>query len=303
MVNNRLAIGLGLAVALICLPLALHADGRTPQVMILGTYHMANSNRNVVKNAMRDTLAPDRQREIAKVVETLARFRPTIIALEVEPERAAEIQASYREFVDGRRQLTAKETEQLGFRLGKAAGLKSFCLFDYQNAYNYPAVVAFLRKNRGQEALARLEADNARAGVAAAERDRKFSVAQQLAWGNSDPVLRAMHWSELFMIDAADERESPGPALLALWYERNLRMFSRMRGCITKPDDRLLVIVGWGHAKILRDLVRDSVDLTFVSPLPYLPEPPPPVNLPAGERIGLFKAAGQAPSKESSGSQ
>ena len=300
---TRFAIWPGLAVALTCLPLALHADASTSQVMILGTYHMANSNRNVIKSAMRDTLAPDRQREIAKVVETLARFRPTIIALEVEPEHAAEVDGSYHEFLEGRHQPTAKETEQLGFRLGKAVGLKSFCPFDYQNAYNYPAVVAFLRKNGRQDAFARLEADNARAGVAAAERDKSFSVAQQLARGNSDPVLRAMHWSELFMIDAADERESPGPALLALWYERNLRMFSRMRGCITKPNDRLLVIVGWGHAKILRDLVRDSVDLTFVSPLPYLPEPPPPVNLPAGERIGLFKAPGHPPSNEPSGSQ
>jgi Family of unknown function (DUF5694) len=279
-----------LALALSSAPVAARgADTERPQVMILGTYHLANSTRNVVKHEQRDVLAPDRQREVSAVVAGLARFRPTRIALEIEPDRQVEIDRSYHDYLQGRRPLGARETEQLGFRLGKLMNVDQFCLIDYQNSYNYAAVVEFLRKRGPPGALKRLEAENAAAAAAGAERDRKYSVAELLARGNSDPVVRAMHWSELFTIDAWDEQETPGPDLMASWYERNIRMFARIRQCIRRRDDRLLVIVGWGHVKLLRDLVRDSADLSFVGPLGYLPERPPQEQLPERERTELFR--------------
>ena len=52
------------------------------QVMILGVYHFDNPNLDYVKSNTDDHLSPKRQAEIAKVVELLAKFNPTRIALE-----------------------------------------------------------------------------------------------------------------------------------------------------------------------------------------------------------------------------
>jgi hypothetical protein len=48
-------------------------DDGNARVMILGTYHMHNPGRDVVKSEIRPTLSPERQREIEQVVRELAR--------------------------------------------------------------------------------------------------------------------------------------------------------------------------------------------------------------------------------------
>src|SRR5262252_9303741 len=56
------------------------------QVMILGVYHFANPGLDYVKSDLDDHLSEKRQKQIAEVVESLAKFRPTKIAIEDVPE-------------------------------------------------------------------------------------------------------------------------------------------------------------------------------------------------------------------------
>jgi hypothetical protein len=239
-----------------------------PQVMILGTYHMHNPKMDVLKHEIRDTLSPERQKEILTLVASLKRFQPTRIAVESDP-RTSKRQEEFAAYVAGRRVLTANEIDQLGFRIAKDLGHPDLCLFDHQGPYPYPAVHEWLKK-QGVDVDAGLGQRQRRAEQA----DRVFTVGQKLAIANSDEDLRLAHWRELKSIDAGDPVDGPGPNLVAAWYERNLRMFARLRACPRSNEERLLVIVGAGHAKLLRDFVRDSPDLDFVSPLAYLPPPP-----------------------------
>ena len=52
------------------------------EVLVLGTYHMANPGRDIVNMQVDDVLAPKRQAEIAEVMAVLQKFRPTKIAVE-----------------------------------------------------------------------------------------------------------------------------------------------------------------------------------------------------------------------------
>jgi hypothetical protein len=58
-------------------------DSAAP-VLFLGTYHMDNPGRDMMNLQVDDVLAPKRQREIAELVDDLARFRPTKILIEAE---------------------------------------------------------------------------------------------------------------------------------------------------------------------------------------------------------------------------
>lgn len=239
-----------------------------PQVMILGTYHMHNPKADVFKHEIRDTLSPERQKEILALVASLKRFRPTRIAVESDP-RTSKRHEEFAAYVAGKRLLTANEIEQLGFRIAKDLGHPDLCLFDHQGPYPFPAVQEWLKK-QGVDTDAGREQRQRRAEQA----DRQFTVGQKLAMANSDEDLRLAHWRELKHIDAGEPVDGPGPNLVAAWYERNLRMFARLRACPRSDEERLLVIVGAGHAKLLRDFVRDSPDLDLVSPLGYLPPRP-----------------------------
>ena len=68
-----------------------------PTIMILGSLHMANPDVNTISFDTDDVLAPKRQRELQQLVEQLARFRPTKIAIEVDTSLDAKINAQYQE--------------------------------------------------------------------------------------------------------------------------------------------------------------------------------------------------------------
>ena len=57
---------------------------------------------------------------------------------------------------------------------------------------------------------------------------------------------------------------------LVNWYKRNMRMFANVARHTQFPDDNVLVIVGSGHLKIMRDLAREAPYFCLVEPTPYL---------------------------------
>lgn len=55
------------------------------------------------------------------------------------------------------------------------------------------------------------------------------------------------------------------------WYERNLKIFANLtRIADAAGDDRILLVIGVGHCKILRQLVQDSRDFELVEANSYL---------------------------------
>jgi hypothetical protein len=71
------------------------------QVMILGVFHFTNPNADYAKFQGTDVLTPARQQEIQAVVNHLARFGPTKIAVERVPGEADSINADYQRYVAG----------------------------------------------------------------------------------------------------------------------------------------------------------------------------------------------------------
>ena len=64
--------------------------------------------------------------------------------------------------------------------------------------------------------------------------------------------------------------EYPGADVVSRWYATNLHIFANLMRLITSPDDRVLVIYGQAHVKLLRSFVKGSPDLQFNDPLSVL---------------------------------
>ncbi|HWW62148.1 MAG TPA: DUF5694 domain-containing protein, partial [Thermoanaerobaculia bacterium] len=94
-----------------------------PEVLVLGTYHMNNPGRDIVNTQVDDVLAPKRQAEVATLIEALAAFKPTKIAVERSTDDAR-IHKDYAAYLAGTHELTRNEIEQIGFRLAKELGHK-----------------------------------------------------------------------------------------------------------------------------------------------------------------------------------
>ncbi len=55
-----------------------------------------------------------------------------------------------------------------------------------------------------------------------------------------------------------NDKEYPGVDLLADWYKRNLKIFSNIARITESKNDRILIIIGAGHAKLLQQFIEDS---------------------------------------------
>ena len=56
--------------------------GPRPELLIVGSGHFANPGRGVVNVHVDDVLGPKRQAEVKDLVNRLAAFKPTIVAVE-----------------------------------------------------------------------------------------------------------------------------------------------------------------------------------------------------------------------------
>ena len=107
-----------------------------PTVMILGSEHFENAGMNTFNYRMDDVLAPKRQREIEQLVAQLKPFRPTKIAIELDPSRDAEINATYQAYLKGTYELERYESDQIGFRLAMQMGHSKLYGVDYWPKHN-----------------------------------------------------------------------------------------------------------------------------------------------------------------------
>jgi hypothetical protein len=267
--------------ALLYLPLALSAvfssaalAQATPsappvQVMVLGVFHFANPNADYAQFQGVDVLTPTRQQEIQAVITQLARFQPTKIALERVPSESDSINADYRRYLAGTFSLTRNEIHQLGFRLAALLHLPSLFPVDFPLGMRIDSVLAYAQVHDTAYA-GRFQRTIATVVELMDRKQREESIGANLRFLNEPETLLLAHqpYTDMAAVGAGDTYI--GARVVAQWYERNLRIFANLAR-IAEPGDRILLIIGQGHAPILREFVRSHASMQLVEALPYLP--------------------------------
>lgn len=99
----------------------INAAAQQPvQVMVVGTFHMANPGHDLHNVQVGDVLLPRAQEQIASVVQHLATFHATRVMTEWPQALADERFAKY---TAGTLPPSRNEVVQLGFRLARASSL------------------------------------------------------------------------------------------------------------------------------------------------------------------------------------
>lgn len=247
-----------------------HAQTAAPraQVMVLGTYHMDNPGLDYANAVADDVLTPRRQAEIAAVVQALAEFRPTRIAVEVPPSRDSTINAQYRAYRAGTYSLRRNEIDQLGYRLAGMLGHDRVYPVDYTLGMDVGGVMQFAAQN-GQGELAQRMGATIQAIVAEMNaRMATTPVGAILAEANGARA-DSMHGWYMVMATVGRDTSYAGAHEVANWYRRNLHIFANIAR-VAQPGERVLVIMGSGHGTLLRQFVDESPALDLVSAQPLL---------------------------------
>jgi hypothetical protein len=247
----------------------LEADDRIA-VLLVGSYHMSNPGADQFNLEADDVLTPRRQEEILAVVESLAEFAPTRVAIEA-PWGDTLATSRYRAYLAGTGELRRSEEEQIGFRLAEAMGHETV----------YPIDVRIGLPGDRLESVLEAEPELGRymAGLEAWGEWAVASMAKWLADGSVGAMLARMNtpeaisWADRgyfeFFLPLVVEDNYGGAEFVATWYERNLKIFSNLHR-ISEPGDRVLVLYGAGHIPHLRRFVTFSPHFCLADPLDYL---------------------------------
>jgi hypothetical protein len=280
-------VGLAL-LALFAVPIEVAAQERTPgvipdlepaecvdgderiPVLLVGSYHMSNPGADQFNLEADDVLVPKRQEEILAVVEGLAAFGPTVVAIE-SPWGDTVSASRYAAFLRGEHELSRQEEEQIGFRLAADAGLETVYGVDVRIGLPQDRLASVLE--------ARPELGRYMAGLQQYGEWAMATMGQWLSEGTVGEMLyrmntpEAIEWADRgyleFFLPLVAGDDYGGAEFVATWYERNLKIFSNLHR-ISEPGDRVFVIYGAGHVPHLRYFVTLSPYYCPEDPLPYL---------------------------------
>ena len=247
-------------------------DERT-QVMLLGTFHFAYPNQDIIKtekDKQLEIMSPEGQRDIARITSQLAKYKPTKIAVEAFPGKQAKLDSLYQAYLDGRYELGVNEIYQLGFRLAKQLGhTRVYAIDSWGNldSYQKPGSEEFEVRDAIKERMekfwaymqstvqARAEAEKIMAGT---QPQSLYKTIQRM---NQPEAIRKSHenyFREAFQYEEQAYDYTGVDWYSATWFNRNLRIFRNIQRITESTDDRILAIFGAAHVALLQQAVESS---------------------------------------------
>lgn len=248
--------------------------GEKAKVLILGTYHFGNGGDHLINIEAGDITTESKQKEINEVIQKLAQFRPNKIAVEAKQEKEKELNEAFSEYCKNNYNVYNQiinhrnEIVQLGFRLGQILNHTKIYPVDYP--LNLPEKLFEYAEKNCPKLYEEFINEVNEYGISENEFMKNNTVIQILRHLN-DPQRITKEHSDLYLhlaqVGAGDTYY--GVDMLTEWYRRNLYILANLQN-MAEPGDRILVIYGAGHCKILQNFVTEYNKFEFVNPLSYL---------------------------------
>jgi len=240
-------------------------------ILFLGTFHFKDAGLDTFKPQHHlDVFSEKTQKDIQEIVDRLAKFKPTKIAVERKHADREGLQKQYDAYLKGKFELPANEIYQIGFRLAKQLGHTQVYPVDAPGRSYDPQVNQrdYIRANR----LSRQVADPytlpfQKLATTMDEQKTKHSLREHLLLMNDPEMLKASHGIYLQRsMSLGLDGEYPGAdAFVSKWYNRNLRIFGNIHRIVANTkEDKVLAIFGAGHLPILRHFADSSAEFKLV---------------------------------------
>lgn len=213
-----------------------------------------------------DLYSEKRQAEMEELVSKLAEFKPTKIAVEMEPEDSEFVNEKFNQFKLGTYELGMNEIFQVGFRLGLKLEHEQIYPTDWMGDADmgYGEVESWAEENQPEildEIYEELEFPVLSEGKSVIDYYKEI---------NAPTIVNKLHKIHLNIARIGDFNNYVAMNWLSWWYKRNLIMFANLTRLIDSEDERILFIVGVGHSSIVTKFIEESEICEVVEPLSCL---------------------------------
>ncbi|UAB82255.1 hypothetical protein INR76_05705 [Marixanthomonas sp. SCSIO 43207] len=249
------------------------------QVLNFGTFHFGytpDANKTEF-----DEHSEKAQKEIREISKMLAAFKPTIICIENLPKYNDTINKAYQEFLSNPSELntTYGESSMIGFDVGRLSNVSTIYGIDNHMGYNY-SVGDFIEnspdyKNAIDSKTYLQLTNNPFADypeIAAREANYdNLSLLEKLKLINEPLHLDYSintNADKLLYVGIDDGFEGADNA--AIFYHRNMKIYSNLNRIPMTTQDRVLIIMGTAHTAFLREFIKRSPKFEMVNTLNYL---------------------------------
>jgi hypothetical protein len=271
------------AVAVLALPAAAFAQSPAPepvQVMVLAVPHLDNPGRDVHNATIDPVTTPEKQAQLARIADDLARFRPTAIAIEsLAADPSTMVDRQFADYSPDWLLSRPDERVQIGYRLAALAGVQRVYAVDEKDRegqpsyFPYGAVVAWANAN-GRSGDLQAWGGEVQAFLAEMERrQRTETLGRLLADVNAPGMVMSTANAPMYyrFLSFGSGEALPGAELNGRWYTRNAMIFAKLMQ-VAEPGDRIVLMFGAGHAYWLRHFVSTTPGYVLVEPTDYLTE-------------------------------
>ncbi len=254
-------------------------ENNKKQVLNFGTFHFGYTpDKNKTEF---DENSEKSQQEIREISKMIAKFKPTIICIENLPQYNDEINKAYQEFLNNPEQLNSNygESSMIGFDVGRLSGVTKIYGIDNHMGYNY-SVGDFIENSPEHtnsidpKTYLQLTNEPFKDYPELAKREANYdnlSLLEKLKLINEPLHLDYSintNADKLLYVGIDDGFEGADNA--ALFYHRNMKIYSNLNRIPMTKDDRVFILMGAAHTAFLREFIRRSPKFEMVNTLDYL---------------------------------
>ncbi len=243
----------------------------TKEVLLIGTFHYNNPGADIAKTKSFDILSNKSQLELEQIASSIKDYNPTKIFVEWPYDEQKELDSLYYLYKENQyftndnlsNFYIKNEIFQLAFRVAKMNNLEKVYAIDYSNTeFPYGEVMNDIENNKQLELKEKIEntiskfTDDFDNMI-----DSDVSLKELMYYQNSIEmryISNDLH-NNVFSL-AGSSNDFNGVFLTSEWYKRNLYMWSLIQKKVSKPDERIMVLVGSSHAAMIELFIKENKD-------------------------------------------
>ena len=241
-----------------------------PKIFLLGSFHFEYPNldaNKVDKSKQIDILSAQKQKELQKLLDYIALFKPTKICIEAPVKWNA--MEKYRMYKTGKKELGRDEIQQIAFRLMDRFKLDTvYCidastiaddLTESKDSTVIKPYIDEIFKDYSFKAT-----PNYKKWIEyETEQNLKAPLFEYFKYYNSQKRF-FRDYGYYLLGEFKNGKYNGADALAIYWYDRNLRIFRNIQRITNSPNDRILVLFGAGHISILDQLLKCTPEYNYI---------------------------------------
>lgn len=249
------------------------------QVLNFGTFHFGYTPD--AHSTEFDEESEVSKKQAREVAELLAQFKPTIIVVEKLPKYDNKLNQAYQEYLKNPAELITKDGEisMIAYEVGRLSNVEKLYGIDNHMGYNYSVGdyierTPELTNSIDPKTYLQITNDPYRDHPEIAEREKRFdqmSLLEKLKLFNEPVQLDYSintNADKLLYVGIDDGFEGADNA--AIFYQRNMRIYSNLNRIPMTKDDRVFILMGRAHTAFLREFIKRSPKFEMVDTLKYL---------------------------------